>query len=67
MPEPTVTVAPVRSDDPKKKKEENATGDKKDTSKPGEKEGEGEELVSKLVLMANLYLLNYAVRGRFNS
>ena len=49
MPAQEQTVAPVRSDDaPKKKPEEVEKGKAKDDSSKvnGEKEGEGEELVS---------------------
>ena len=61
MPAQESTIAPVRSDDaPKKKPEEEAEskGKAKDTSKVnGEKEGEGEELVSFISLRPYLDLI----------
>lgn len=49
MPEPTLPVAPVRADDPKKPKKDEKEEDKlngKQANASKEKEGEGEELVS---------------------
>ena len=54
MPEPTLPVAPVRADDPKKPKQEEKEQDKtKDSASKvnGDKEGEGEELVCALALL----------------